>query len=297
MKITLRQLEVFVAVATHGGVTRAAGNVALTQAAASMALADLERQLGVPLFDRLGRELRLNEHGRLLLERARDVLARARDLEHLAQAGAAGFELHLGASVTIGNHLLPPLIARMKRSFPQAKIHFSRFNSEQVLAQLRGLRIDIGFVEGVAADDGEILRYPWQQDSLQFFAAPGHPLAGRSFAPTALEAFDWIVRERGSGTRAVMEQACRLQGVVPQVAFELEQPEAIRQCVRAGLGIGCLSQLELADAFAAGSLVPLAAAGLEMPRQLEIVLHRRKYIGQGLAAVLRECGIDVDAMH
>jgi len=291
MKITLRQLEVFAAIASYGQVTRAAQAVAMTQAAASMALADLEAQLGVALFDRVGRQLRLNDTGRQLLPRARDVLDRVQDIEQLTSDTSPAFDLHLGASVTIGNHLMPELIAHIRQTYPLGRVHVSRFNSEQVLSHLAAFRLDLGFVEGYA-DNGEVLRYPWRQDRLVVFAAPRHPLAGRVLTLADLMNAEWVMREAGSGTREVFEQACLEQGFTPRLSLELEQPEAIRQCVKAGLGLGCLSELELEDAFRAGSLIPLRTPGLTMVRHLDVVINRHKFVSHGIAAVLRACGID-----
>ncbi|MDR3410201.1 MAG: LysR family transcriptional regulator [Formivibrio sp.] len=290
MKITLRQLEVFTAVATHGQVTRAAQVISMTQAAASMALADLEQQLGISLFDRVGRQLLLNDTGRLLLMRARDVLDQVHDIEAIAHGQDSIFDLHLGASVTIGNHLLPGLVANLKHHFPNGQIQISRYNTEQVVAQLLAFRIDMGFIEGPIEDD-RFRRFPWKQDQLIFFAAPQHALVGRLLTTADLSAADWIVREHGSGTRQVLDQACLSCGVRPRIVLELEQPEAIRQCVKAGLGIGCLSELELEDAFRAGSLVPLSVPFLDMRRNLDVVIHRHKFISRGIAAILGECGI------
>ena len=294
MKITLRQLEIFSAVASHGQVTRAAQAVAMTQAAASMALADLESQLGSLLFDRTGRQLLLNDTGRLLLGRAREVIERVREIETLAQGQDPVFDLKLGASVTIGNHLLPTLIASLRLRYPHSQVHIARLNSEHVLDELRAHRIDLGFIEGPATRD-DLLRLPWREDHLTLFAAPGHPLSGRELTATDLASCDWITREPGSGTREVMNRACAAAGFTPHIAFELEQPEAIRQCVKAGLGIGCLSTLELEDALRAGSLIALDAPWLDMRRSLDIVIHRRKFISQGLRAVFEACGVAAPA--
>ena len=111
MKITLRQLEIFTAIVSHGHVTRAAETISMTQSAASTALAELEQQLGTTLFDRIGRQLLLNEAGRQLLPKALDVLDRIREIEATTQSRELAFDLRLGASLTIGNHLLPPLLA------------------------------------------------------------------------------------------------------------------------------------------------------------------------------------------
>lgn len=287
MKITLRQLEVFAAIALHGQVTRAADAVAMTQSAASMALADLERQLGRALFDRSGRQLLINENGRQLLPQARAVLEGARAIE---TAGATAFDLQLGASLTIGNHLLPDLLAELQRRHPGSRARLSLKNTEQVVADLLAYRVDVGFVEGTVQDE-RLRRFAWRPDNLCVFAASDHPLAGTSATPADLHEVGWVLREKGSGTREVFDRALANASLPHRIALELEQPEAIRQCVRAGLGLGCLSRLEVQDAFAAGWLAPVATHFLALERQFQIVIHRDRQMSPGIQALLTLCGV------
>lgn len=288
MKISLRQLEVFAAVASHGQVTRAARAVAMSQAAASMALADLEGQLGTPLFNRQGRQWQLTDSGREILPLAREVLDRVGDIEAVGQTRGAAFDIHLGASVTIGNHLLPELIVDLNRRYPASRIQVSRHNTEQVVARLLAFQIDLGFVEG-PVNDPLVACFPWRRDELQVFAAPDHPLVGRQLSVEDLRSAGWVSRESGSGTRQHFDQAMAESGIAPRITLELEQPEAVRQCVRLGLGLGCLSSLELREAFQAGWLVPLATPFLDLSRQLRIVLHAQKHRTRGIQAVLDLC--------
>lgn len=288
MKITLRQLEVFAAVASHGQVTRAAQAVAMSQAAASMALADLEGQLGTPLFNRQGRQWQLTDSGREILPLAREVLDRVGDIEAVGQTRGVAFDIHLGASVTIGNHLLPELIVELSRAYPAARVQVSRHNTEQVVARLLAFQIDLGFIEGPVRDP-RIACFPWRQDMLQVFAAPDHPLAGRQLSAEDLRSAAWVSRESGSGTREHFDRAMSEAGITPVIVLELEQPEAVRQCVRLGLGLGCLSSLELRDAFQAGWLVPLETPFLDLSRQLRIALHAQKHLTRGVQAVLKLC--------
>ena len=291
MKITLRQLEVFAAIASHGHVTRAAETVAVTQSAASMALAELEQQLGTPLFDRVGRQLHLNESGRQLLPKALEVIDRVRDIEAAPRSQELAFDLHLDASLTTGNHLLPGLLAELQRRHPQGKVRLSLKNTEQVIADLTHFRVDLGFVEGLAQDP-RLRRYHWHNDRLCVFAAPTHPLAGKNATHDELRQAAWILREKGSGTREVFDRA-RANTMLPiTAALELEQPEAIRQCVRAGLGLGCLSILELKDAFQAGWLAPVHTPFLNLDREFQILIHRDKHLSPGIRAVLALCGVD-----
>ena len=290
MKITLRQLQVFVAIATQGHASRAADTIGMTQSAASMALADLERQLGSQLFNRAGRQLRLNDLGRQLLGQAVEVLDRVAAIEAAARGDTNGFDLHLGNSVTIGNHLIPHIIARLKQRFPKAQLRLSRLNTEHVFEQIEHYKIDLGFVEG-PGDSRMVRRIPWKTDQLVIFCAPDHPLAQLTITPEHLSAAEWIMREPGSGTREVMAHALHTSDITPNIAFELEQPEAIRRCVRAGLGIGCLSELELEEAFRAGTLIPLATPFLDMKRNLDVIIHRNKALTGGVSALLEAADI------
>ena len=291
MKITLRQLEVFTAIASHGHVTRAAEAVSMTQSAASMALAELEQQLDTTLFDRIGRQLLLNESGRQLLPKALDVIDRVRDIEAASKSSELAFDLHLGASLTTGNHLLPQLLAELARRHPQGRVELSLKNTEQVIADLTHFRVDLGFVEGLAQDE-RLRRFHWHNDRLCVFVAADHPLAGKTATHADLRQAAWILREKGSGTRDVFDRALANALLTATAAFELEQPESIRQCVRAGLGLGCLSVLELRDAFQAGWLAPVDTPFLNLEREFQILIHRDKHLSPGIRAILTLCGID-----
>lgn len=291
MKITLRQLEIFSAIATHGHVTRAAEAIAMTQSAASMALAELEQQLDAPLFDRVGRQLLLNEAGRQLLPKALDVLDRVREIEATAGNSALTFDLHLGVSLTIGNYLMPTLLAELARRYPGSHVRLSLENTEHVVADLLGYRIDMGFVEGPVQDE-RLQRFFWRHDRLGVFVHSEHPLAGKTATMDEMKQFSWILREKGSGTREVFDRALANASLSARVAFELEQPEAIRQSVRAGLGVGCLPLLELRDAFEAGWLAPVETPFLDLERKFQVILHRNKHLSAGIRAILSQCGVD-----
>jgi DNA-binding transcriptional LysR family regulator len=290
VKITLRQLEIFDAIANCGQVTRAAAQVAITQAAASLALADLENQLGAALFHRQGRALHLTGQGRALLPLVREVLERARDIEHLAQPKTSTMSLHLAASVTIGNHVLPSILAAFMRQYPRSQVHSKRGNTAQVLASLRGFDIDIGFIEGPAGD-ADLVCLPWLTDTLQVFAAPTHRLAGKTVGKRELARAAWVSREPGSGTRSQWEHALHSLGLAPRIVLELEQPEALRRCVAQGLGLGCLSRLEVDEALMQGTLAPVCTPDLALERRLHIVLRRDAYRPAAVLALLRHAQV------
>ncbi|MEP7042465.1 MAG: LysR substrate-binding domain-containing protein [Dokdonella sp.] len=284
--ISPRQLEVFSAIAAAGSVRAAGEQLGLTQPAASMALAELERLLGAPLFDRQQRRLKLNEHGRALLPRAREIVERLRELGADAEPGGA---LAVGASNTIGNYLVGDLLGEFVAKYPDVQLSLRVANSQQILAGVVDSSLDIGCIEApVAHPDVELIA--WRRDELHICVRADHPLARRRrLRAEHLAGERWILRERGSGTRTVFEQASRDRLGVLDVALELGQSEAIKQAVIAGLGIACLPSAAIADAVASGRLVALHTPFLSLTRTLALVLHRTRYRGATLRAFLDRC--------
>ena len=289
--MTLRQLEVFVAVARMGNVTRAAAEVGLSQSAASMALAEMEKQLGSHLFDRKGKSLLVNERGRALLPRAREVLSRVKEIEELFGGGKGGLagELKIGASSTIGNYLIPEIFGSFVRVYPEPQLSLEVGNTEQIIQEVKSFGVDLGFIEGFCQDQ-DIKTIPWRRDQLVVFASPKHPLAKlKKIAPADLSAANWILRERGSGTREVLEAA--LSEKIPDLNLflELGHTEAIKGAVEAGLGISCLSHLTIARAIEIGTLVALPTPFLNLGRYLSVLIHKQKYQTETLRTFLHFC--------
>ncbi len=289
MKYTLRQLEVFLAVAHHDNISRAAESLSMSQSAASGALRDLESQFDIRLFDRIGKRLQINELGRLLRPRAEALLERALALQLQLQQHQTVGELKIGATLTIGNYLAVGLMARYMSEHPGARVKLEVANTSAIAARVANFDLDIGLIEGeIRHDELEIL--PWRDDELVVFSAPDHPLASKPLlSDTDLLATVWILRELGSGTRQTFDRA--MHGLLPHlnILLELEHTEAIKRAVGAGLGIGCLSRIALADAFDRGSLVPLAVPGRAFDRQFYLILNRHKYRSAGIERWLELC--------
>lgn len=294
MRISLKQLEVFIAVAQTGTVTRAAGTLSMTQSATSMALADFENQLGRKFFDRAGKRLQLNDTGRLLLPKALDAIARIIDIEHFASSPHTLIgPLRIGASLTIGNYMMPSLIGQFMRDHQGAKLSLDVANTRNIISALKQFHIDVGFIEGFCHEpDIEVI--PWCTDELVIFAAPDHPLAQKAIVNEEdLSAADWILREPGSGTREIFDNA--ILGKIPrlQILLEFSHTEAIKKAVESGIGIGCGSERTLREAFKSGSLTSLNTPFLNLERHLYILLHQQKYRTEGLEAFLKHCQTNV----
>ena len=272
MRITLRQIEVFAAIARTENVSRAAEALAMSQSAASSALVELERQFDCPLFDRVGKSLRLNSTGRGLLAQAEDMLARAADIEGYLAGGVLG-PLAVGATLTIGNYLATLVVAEYLRLHPASKIQLHVANTHSIVEQLTRYELDIGLIEG-EANDPDLLLEPWLDDALVVFCAPHHALATLDeITPALLAEQKWIVRERGSGTRALFDRVIARALPDLHVQLELEHTEAIKRAVESGLGIGCLSRLALREAFRRGSLMEIPTPQFDFSRQFYFACH------------------------
>jgi DNA-binding transcriptional LysR family regulator len=293
LRTTLRQIEVFVATTRKGSVTQAAASIGMTQSAASMALADFENQLGTRLFDRIGKRLALNEDGRVLYPTAVEMLERAQQMEQQFRTGGGAVNLRLGASSTIGNYLLPQLIGQFRAARPGSRIELEVGNTQQVINSILRFEIDVGFVEGPCMN-ADIEAAPWREDALAICAPPDHPLAQPGAATLAsLQQAEWILRERGSGTREVVEQLLTSQLGEIRLAMELGGTEAIKRAVEAGIGISCLPTIALTGSVGRGNLVVIPAPFLHLTRTLHIVLHRQKYRTEGMESLLRLCQVAV----
>jgi len=258
MNLSLRQLRLFEATARLGRLTLAADEQAISQSAASQSIREFERQLGYAVLERVGRELVLTDAGQQILPRVRQILSLGDGLNRADDLRIAG-TLRVAASVTIASYLLPGMMARFQQQYPDTSTQLDILNTEGVLERLEKGRAQLGMIEGPALHPTLDI-VPWRSDRLAVFCAPDHPLASRpTLSVEELARQDWVVREAGSGTRAVLDAAFQAEGMKPRVALELTRQEAIKQSVRAGLGIGCLSTLAIEDEVAAGHLVPLDA--------------------------------------
>ena len=292
MRYTLRQLEVFLAAAHQQNITRAAESLAMSQSAASSALKELEQQFDVLLFDRIGKRLQLNEQGRLIRPKAEALLAQAQDLEQSLLKHADAGSLKVGATLSIGNYLAVGIMARMMREEPNANISLEVANTSSISQKVLNYELDIGLIEG-ELQHPELELIPWREDKLVVFCSPNHAFAKQTqLSDEQMSTADWILRETGSGTRQAFDRA--MHGLLPQlnVNLELQHTEAIKRAVEANLGIGCLSEITLADAFERGSLVALATPQRDFSRQLYFILHKQKFRSAGIELWMQQCRED-----
>ncbi len=295
MSITLRQLEIFIAVAETAQVTKASKKLFVTQSAVSMALAELENQLGGSLFDRHGRSLLLNARGRFLLPLSKDITCQVSNIENIMSErnDTLSGSIDIVASTTLGNYILPYLIGAFKRVHPNVHVNLLVFNTRYAEKLVVDGEIDIGFVEGPLSGKEGILWRAWFEDELIVLCGPTDPLAhNETFDITRdLKGKKWIMRESGSGTAAVVRERFGKYMDDVNVVMEMGHPEAAKRAVESGAGITCLSSLSICREAENGWLKGLKIEGLDMKRQLRIIQRDDIEIGEALAEFLSFCDV------
>ena len=289
MHFTLKQLKVFLAVASHENVSMAAEELAMSQSAASTALKELEQRFDVVLFDRVGKRLQLNEQGALLRPQAAALLSQAEQIESSLIRHSDVGELKVGATLTIGNYVAIGIMAAFIQDHPSAQVELDVENTQAIASKVRNFELDIGLIEGELQEPDLDVQY-WRDDTLSVFCSPQHPLAKKKeLSDVDLKQADWIIREKGSGTRQAFDRA--MSGMLSEIILrlELQHTEGIKRAVEAGLGIGCLSELTLQDAFKRGTLVPLLAPQRDWTRKFYFILHKQKFLSRGVQSLIDHC--------
>jgi DNA-binding transcriptional LysR family regulator len=267
--VTVEQLRAFSVVAEHQHVTRAAESLGLTQPAVSHQLKALERVLGLTLFERVGRGVRLTADGRALLPSAAGALSSLRSLQDAAaaRAGLMAGDLAVAASNTIGIYRVPAWSAGFLERHPSVGLQVRTVNTHEAIALLRDAAVDCALVEGPGTRAG-LEELAVETDELVVVAAADHPLAALTTVRAEdLAAHRYLARERGSGTEAL---AAEMLGGAYRTGpvLELGQVDAVRAATAAGLGFAVLPLAAIAGDLAAGILHRLATQRPTLARTL-----------------------------
>ena len=272
------RLRVFRSVARHGSFSRAAEELLLTQPAVTQQIKALEEELGVPLFDRGGGSVRLTPGGQALLPYAEKLRKLSNEaVTAVTQAyGDHGGELALGASQTIGQYLLPRLIAGFLDAHPRMQVSARSGNSDAMLEALLAREIHMALVEGPELRNGlgvGLRIEPFMEDRMVLVVPGGHEWADGEIALEALLGAPLLMREFGSGSRRVVEQALSAAGLKIKdlrVRMELDSTEGLLSAVEAGLGVTFVSQWVVRNRFGSGALKPARVRGLRLARYFSL---------------------------
>ena len=287
-KITLKQLSVFVSIYQTGSTSRASEELHLSQSAVSSALSELESRLQMPLFERVGRRLNQHPNAHAIYVQAQAILGQALTLEHYHKHQAG--QIHIGASTTIGNYVLPPLLAELYQALPNANINTYIANTQEVVAEVEQLNIDIALVEGMPrpTDMKAIEQREWRTDALIVFAKYDSQWLKDKVAYNdtdncyelsmeQLAQLPLLVREAGSGTRQIIDEQLLKYLPDAHIIMAIQQSEAIKHMVSADIGLGCLSQYVIEPELAAGTLVQVKVAGIDLSRTWWLVWHKARH--------------------
>lgn len=293
MKISLKQLKVFIAVCKSGSTSAAAEMVSLSQSATSASLNELESSLGVALFDRIGKRLILNENGRQVLPQAMQAMDIGRSIEEQFNLNGENkkFTLHIGASTTIGNYLLPKLLSNYsKKNDVVPKIDIA--NTSKVSEAVANFEVDFGLIEG-PCHENELIVEKWIEDELIIVSSRDHPLALKNrknkISSKELSSSGWLLRESQSGTREAVEQLLKSHLDEFNLNGEFSNSEAIKHATAEGLGIACLSRSAVSDLIDLGKLVELSTTLPPLKRNLYIIKNKYKVISKWNQEFLDHC--------
>lgn len=274
MHVTLRQLKVFASVARHMSYTRAAEELHLSQPAVSMQIKQLEENVGLHLFEQLGRGIHLTEAGQEVYQCSRVIQQQLDDtgaaLEQMK--GMQRGRLNLAVAST-ANYFATHLIATFSRRVEHLTVSLDVTNREGLLHDLENNETDL-VIMGKPPEGLDLVAEPFMDNPLVVIAAPDHPLRRRRRIPLAdLQGDNFVVREPASGTRSAMERFFAERGVRLRTGMEMRSNEAVQQAVQAGLGLGIVSIHTLELELETGRLAVLDVEGFPIMRQWYIV-HR-----------------------
>ncbi len=273
MNVTFRQLRVFAEVARQGSVQRAAESLHLTPPAVSMQLKEVERQVGLTLFDRSGRQMALSTAGEYFLSYARRLLGTLKE----AEDAMARFTRVESGRLTIGmvssaKYYLPRLLAAFHADYPAIEVRLRLGNRDELVAAMQGNEVDVS-VMGRPPKDWPNRAEPFAAHPHGLVVAPSHPFAAAEHVPAAsLGREPFIVRESASGTRAALEAYLAAHRLQPVFAMEMNSTEAIKQAVMAGMGVALVSLHTVGLEREHGLIVVPPVEGLPLVRRWNLVV-------------------------
>jgi DNA-binding transcriptional LysR family regulator len=276
-RLTFRQLRIFEAAARHLHFGRAATELNMSQPGVSIQLKQLETDVGLPLFEQMGRRMFLTSAGEELVTHARALLGRLREADEALEGlkGAGAGELHI-ASTTTAEYFVPRLLADFRRTHPRLKVRLTVKNREHVVRDLTENTVDL-VVMGQAPRGLDTVAVSFARNPLGIISAPDHPLAKRRrIRLEQLGADAFLIRERGSGTRDAMERAFAAQKFRPAEMVEIGSNETIKQAVMAGMGVSFLSLHTIGLELANHKLAILAVTGMPVMRDWHVIHRARK---------------------
>lgn len=282
--MNIRKIKIFYATATCLNMTKVARDLYISQPSVSQAIHEIEEELGVILFDRIGKRIYLTNEGEEYLKYARRILNLYEEsIERLKEINnKESGKIRIGASTTIGIYILPDIIKEFVEEYKGIEISLIIENTTNIEKLILDNKIDFAFVEGHVQSEEIIVESKWR-DELIFICSKNHPWKNKSkLSVDDLEKEKFIMREVGSGTREIVESYLRDKNIKYRVFMELGNTEAIMRSVEANLGIGCLSSRCVEERIKMGSLHGVKLIEGNIERELVLIMHKDKFINNNM---------------
>lgn len=287
MDITLRQAELFLALARSGRIQSVAKEFYLTQSAVSTSMKRFEESIGASLFDRAHKKISLNSNGKILAEELTPLIKRFQDVTSMFRQGSVAGSLEIGASQTLADYLLPQVLYTFQLRHPSAKLSIWTGNSHEVVQAVELGKVPVGFIEGEVPS--RMLANTLIGSEELVVVTSDRQFAGtKSYTMDELLDYRWILRERGSGTRDAFYHQLEEKGQQLNVFMELDHIESIKHVLRNPGTLSCLSQHCVIHEMARGSLYPVQIDGYRFTRNLYKVMHPRQSQTQLMDAVFKD---------
>ena len=281
-------MRIFVSVFQKNSITKAAQELHLAQPSVSLAVRELEEYYGIRLFDRIGRHIAPTECGKEFYEYAVHIVSLFNEMEKKMRNWDTFGTLRIGASITIGTHILPVLIRRYQEQFPDLTVEAKVSKSASVEDELIHSGIDLGLIE-TQPSHPDLRAVPFMTDSMCVITAPDHPLASaKSVSLTELSRFPFLMREKGSAGRELLDAAFSLQQITVSPRWESTSTQALVKAVAEGLGVSVLPYLLVKKDIEEGTVRQIP---LDQPirRNLNVIYHKSKFLTDNMRAFIDLC--------
>jgi len=275
MKLTLRQIEIFLNVVEVGHLTKVAKDMKLSQSAVSMSIKELENILGHPLFDRINKKLILNEMGRAFKTEIAPLFNKLSDIEYEFKNSVNRGMIRVGASTTIVDYLMPPIICSYMSNYSEVKITLKEGNSHDIVELIKAGSIDVGFIEGFI-EDVEIIKEVIGVDELVVVSAD-ETLSEKEYYIDELSQRRWVLREEGSGTRDVFLNYIKNDVDHLNIFLELGHTESIKSILLNHKCLTCISKIAVQKELKDTKLYEIGIKKFKCKRDLLMIYHKDKY--------------------
>lgn len=294
--MTIRHLRIFLAVCQEKNITAASKRLYISQPAVSLAVKELESYYGVRLLDRFPHRLYLTDAGQSLYQYAMHIVSLFDEMETSLKSRHSSGNLRIGSSLTIGTSLLPGYLKQFSALFPGVKPHVAINSSDIIERMILENELDLALIEGIVHSP-DILSEPFQEDELIPVCHPSHPLLQKSEVSLSdLTGESFLMREKNSGTREIVESALLVHEFIPNTLWESTSTPAIIVGVAQGIGISVLPLDLVRGDLNTGRICRFSIQGVRFPRQLHIIRHKSKYLNapaEGFLTLVRRPSNDL----